>query len=212
MRSATRPKATRPRRGLACAAVALIALAVALAAGEPAVAAAAPSPYRHNLSQVDAHLRIAIEIRPSQLAEYLSSSELVCGLGERAEKQGDEERAQADWTTLAQIVRELDRRETRAIDAAFARADSNLVALRERFSRAWHEEPARVRELKRGVARTREGIGLLRRAMDRIALAFSEWERHDCIGAVDGIEAGIRRIPAGIEKVNLGMQRLWRLP
>lgn len=204
--------AMRFRRALVCLAMTLVALASGLAAREPAVAAAAPSPYHHNLAQVSAHLRIAIEIRPAQLAEYLRSSELVCGLGEKSEGRGDEPGAAANWTTLSQLVRELDRRETRAIDDAFARADSDLVALRERFLRAWRGQPDRVRELKRGVARTREGIRLLRQAMDTVAAAFSKWEGRDCGAAIDGIEAGIRQIPAGLDKVNLGMQRLWRLP
>ena len=119
--------AMRFRRAPACLAITLVALASGLAAREPAVAAAAPSPYHHNLAQVSAHLRIAIEIRPAQLAEYLRSSELVCGLGERSEGRGDEPGAAANWTTLSQLVRELDRRETRAIDDAFARADSAAV-------------------------------------------------------------------------------------
>jgi hypothetical protein len=210
VRSATLPKSALSRRGPARAAVALAALVAALALAGPA--AAAPSPYRHDLARASAHLRIAIEIRPGQLGEYLRSSEIVCELGEKAEERSDEERAQADWSTLAQLVRERDRREMRAIDGAFVRADENLQVLLRRYSRAWRGQATKVQELKLGVTRTREGIRLMRQAMDRIAMAFSEWERHDCIGAVNGIEAGIRRIPAGIEKVNLGMQRLWRLP
>ena len=128
------------------------------------------------------------------------------------EKRGDEAGAQADWSALSQLVDELDRREMKAIDGAYVRADENLVALQRRFSRAWQGQAANVRELKLGVTRTREGIVLLRGAMDRIAVAFSEWDRHGCIGAVDSIEAGVRRISPGLDKVNHGMQRLWALP
>ena len=191
---------------------ALALISCALLTVAPAAATAAPSPYKRNLSQASSHLRVAIEIRPGQLAEYLRSSELVCEAGERAEKRGDEAGAQADWSALSQLVDELDRREMKAIDSAYVRADETLVALQRRFSRAWQGQAANVRELKLGVTRTREGIVLLRGAMDRIAVAFSEWDRHDCIGAVNSIEAGVRRISPGLDKVNHGMQRLWVLP
>ncbi|HEX8752989.1 MAG TPA: hypothetical protein VF731_06190 [Solirubrobacterales bacterium] len=186
-----------------------MAASVAVALAAPA-AYAAPSPFKHDLARASAHLRIAIEIRPSQLAEYLGSSELVCGLGERSAARGDESRAQANWTTLSQIVGELDRREMRAIVGAYGRADQDLVVMRNAYSRAWKGQP-RVGELNLGVKRTREGIRILRLAMGRIEAAFSKWEGHDCEGALDAIEAGIRHLGPGLTRVNAGMGRLWRL-
>jgi hypothetical protein len=202
----TRNRLRRPTRLVAC----LAALACAVGAVGAGTTLAAPSPFKHDLARASAHLRVAIEIRPSQLAEYLGSSELVCGLGERAAARGDEAGAGADWTTLSQIVRELDQREMRAIEAAYGEADQSLVVLRNSYSRAWRGQP-RVRELNLGVKRAREGIRILRLAMRRIGAAFPRWEGHDCQGAFDGIEAGIRHLGPGLAAVNRGMERLWRL-
>lgn len=200
----------RPGRFRGLLGAALLALAGLLLVGAPA-AAAAPSPYRHDVSRVSSHLRIAIEIRPAQLGEYLRSSELTCGLGDRAEGRGDSASAGEDWGTLNQFVSQLDLPESRAIDSAFARADSNLEVLRDRYSRAWKSQPQRVGELRRGVGATRDGIETLRGAMNRISAAYARWEARDCRGAITGIEAGVRRLEPGLIRVNAGMNRLWRL-
>lgn len=192
------------------AAAALLACAVALLAGA-SPAAAVPSPYRHDLAHASSHLRLAIEIRPGQLGEYLRSSELTCALGERAEGRGEGEAAAEDWGTLGQFVRQLDQPESRAIDAAFARADEDLLLLRDRYARAWRSQPAKVAELRRGVGATRAGVRLLRGAMSRIAASYARWEARDCQGAIAGIEAGVRRLEPGLIRINGGMQRLWRL-
>jgi hypothetical protein len=209
MRPSDRPAAVplRPRRALVAA-----ALAVAWAAAAPAApATATASPYTRGLNQAEAHLRMAIEVRPARLGEYLGSSETVCGLAEEAAARGDEAAAAADWSTLEQLVRDRGRPEAAAIDAAFGRADASLLTLRRRFSRAWRGQPERVRDLKGGVDQVRRGVSRLRRAIDAIAGSFASWEAHDCAGARARIRAGAERIPAGLVPVNQGIWRLWRL-
>lgn len=44
----------------------------------------------------------------AELDKGLRASETVCGLGEKAEQEGDVVRSRADWTTLSQLVVELD--------------------------------------------------------------------------------------------------------
>lgn len=199
-----------PRRRL-CVAIALLVLGAGLGASTAAAKVHLPSPYGHGLSQIDAHLRFAIEIRPTEMGEGIRISEVICEMAQRSEERGDDQGAESDWSTLSQAVRELDLPASRAVDAAFERADSDLRALRRRFSLGWREQASKVRELGRGVAQTRKGIQMLRSAVSRIAAAFAEWELRDCAAARNGIESGARRLPAGVERVNRGMQRLWRL-
>lgn len=200
----------RPRHGLRpYFSVALIVLGLTLLV--PDARAAGPSPYRHSLNQVNSHLRLAIELRPGRLAEELRSSEAVCDLAEAAEQRGAKEDADADWSTLEQFIQERDRPAILAVDDAFQRADSSLGDLGRRFSPAWRQQATKAGQLNKGVTQTRSGIRLLRSAMDRLEGAFEAWDTHRCVAAREAIEAGDQLIPGGIEKVNLGMLRLWRL-
>jgi hypothetical protein len=155
-------------------------------------------------------LRLAIEIRPEELGEYMRSSEIVCGLAERSETRGDSQGAQSGWSTLSQAVHELDLPTSQAIEAAFESADSGLRDLQKKFSRRWRGQP-RARKLARGVAQTRQGIRSLRSATGTIAAAFAAWDRRECAAARVGIEAGVALIPVPLKWVNLGVFRLWSL-
>ncbi len=191
----------------------IFALALTLAV-LPAVAQArdpGPSPFRRGLVKIDAHLRLAIETGPAELAEDLRSSELVCGLGQGAEERGDTAAAAADWSTLHQGIAQIDAPAAAGIDRAFALADADLRALRKTFSAPWSGQPPRLRELNRGVSATLRGTSLLRSAMDRIEAAFPAWEEHRCGAATEAMEAGVQALPAGLEPVNAGVLRLWRL-
>lgn len=153
---------------------------------------------------------MGIEYLPVELGEGLSTSETVCSLAEKVERQGAAEGAAADWSTLSQLVEELDRPAAGRIDGALQRAGTGLLDLRRRFSAAWPDRK-KVAELGRGVARTREGIQLLRSAMEKIAEAFEAWPAHQCQAATEAIEAGIARIPSAVTRINSGMRVLWAL-
>ncbi len=209
-RSTSPTSERRPRRSRHRLAIVLAGLTIGLLASSAVAEAGAPGSYRRSLDRINVQLRLAIEIHPAALSEYMRTSEIICGLAERSEARGDGQTAQSDWSTLSQTVHELDLPTAQAIDAAFAEADSGLADLRRRYSRRWHGQP-RARELARGVARTRRGIRSLRSAVHTIAAAFPAWDRHECAAAHQGVEAGIALIPVPLQLVNLGMFRLWRL-
>jgi hypothetical protein len=188
----------------------LASLAVGLLSASAVAEAGAPRSYRRSLMRIDAQLRLAIETRPAELGEYMRSSEIICGLAERAEASGGQQ-SESDWSTLSQAVRELDGPAAQAVDEAFARADAGLVALNGRFSARWRGQPARLRELARGVKQARRGIRSLRAAMSTISAALANWDERRCAAAHQGIEAGVRRISPGVDQVNRGMLRLVRL-
>ncbi|MBK5220508.1 MAG: hypothetical protein JJE35_12100 [Thermoleophilia bacterium] len=170
-----------------------------------------PSPYRHSLSRVDAHLRFAIEFGPRELGEDLRSSELVCRLGLTSEERGEAERAAADWSTLDQLVERLDMPAAAAVQGAFERAGLTLLSLREKFSAAWRGDHPRIAELRKGVAQTRRGIRAMRVAVRQIEAAFPAWNERQCNAATAAIQNGAANLPAGLELINGGMQGLWRL-
>jgi hypothetical protein len=173
--------------------------------------AAGPSPYRHSLTRVDAALRNAIEVAPVEMGEGMLSSEVVCELAQSNERRGDSESAGADWSTLSQLVDQVDAPAVEKVDRAFARADSLLRSLRRRFAAAWADQPQAVRRLNGGVASARAGIRRLRTAVERTADSLAAWKGRECAAAIAAIEAGVGGLPAGIEKVNAGMGRLWAL-
>lgn len=193
--------------------VAAFAVAFALTAfsSDADASALGRSPYHQGLSHIDSHLRFAIETGPSELAEDLRSSELVCGLGQAAEERGDSISAAADWSTAHQGIEEIDIPAAARIDRAFGLADADLRALRSTFAAAWIGQRPRVRELNRGVSRALRGVRLLRSAMGQIEAAFPAWNEHRCSAATEAIEAGAFALPAGLEQVNAGVLRLWRL-
>lgn len=214
MRIAAPPTAATLRRARSPhLAVALVGMMVAVALPGSAGAAQAGSPgsYRRSLRRIDRQLRLAIETRPAVLGEYMRSSEIICGLGERAEARGDRQESRSDWSTLSQAVVELDLPAAQAVEAALGEADSSLAALQARFSARWRRQPPKVRQLMRGVSQARRGIGSLRSATSMITAAFSAWDRRECAAAHGGIEAGVTQVSAGVDLVNLGMLRLIRL-
>lgn len=188
------------------AAIAVLAAAACFAS----TASAAPSPFRRDLHRIDSRLRMAIEYAPVQLGEGLSTSEAVCRLAEKTEEGGDAEAARADWSTLSQLVDQLDRPALARVDGALLRADAGLRELRQMFSAGWSDHE-KVAEMRRGVAGAREGIRLLRAAMDRLAESFDAWTAHQCQAATETINSGIARIPGAVGRVNAGMQILWEL-
>ena len=185
-------------------------LTVAIASSGAWATSSGPSPFRHDLHRIDGRLRMAIEYGPAELGEGLIASETLCRLAEKTEARGEADQAAADWSALTQLVEEVDGPAVDRIDSAFRRADSGLRALRERYSRSW-SEPAKIAQLRRGVASTRIGIRMLRTAMETVAKSFPAWEARECQAAVKAIDAGAAQFPAGVDQVNRGMQRLWEL-
>lgn len=193
--------------------LALFAVAVAATALFASSASASPGgagPFRHDLSRIDARLRMGIEYAPIDLLEGLSTSENVCRLAAKVEERGDTERADADWSTLSQLVEELDRPAMERVDGALQRADADLIRLRKGFSAGWSDRD-KVRELGVGVARTRAGIRRLLAALAKMAGSFDAWSAHQCQTATDAIEAGLARVPAAVARINAGMHVLWDL-
>lgn len=209
-RSASLTGKRRPRESWFRPGIVLVGLIVGLMASSAVAEASVPSSYRRSLNRIDVQLRLAIEVHPAQLSEYMRFSEIVCGLGERSEARGDSQAAQADWSTLSQTVHELDLPTAQEIDTAFGEADAGLLDLQAKFSARWRGQ-AKARVLKRGVAAVRRGVHSLRSATSAIAASFPAWDRRECAAAHAGIAAGIARIPAPLAQVNLGMFRLWRL-
>lgn len=188
-------------------AVPLIALVALLAAASPAAA----GQFTHDLARVNAHLRIAIEYAPAELGETLDSAELVCRLGERAAGAEQPDLASADWTTLGQLVDEVAIRESRRIDVAFRNADSVLNDLRQRYERRWAGSPTDLRELRGGVATTRRGIASMRSTVARLEAPFDRWRAHECKPATLAVDAALTPIAPALERINVGMLRLWKL-
>ena len=189
--------------------VAPLAVAIALALTTPA--GAAPNPFRHDLDQVNGHLRIAIEFAPAELGESLGTAETVCGLGERATAHGEADLASADWATLGQVIDQAAVGESRRVDIAFRNGDSVLADLRGRYEGRWAAAPKPLRELRRGVVETRRGIAIMRRAVAGLEAPFASWRARECDAATGGVEKAFARAPLGLELINVGMLRLWRL-
>lgn len=189
--------------------VAPLALAVAFLAAVPATAST--DAFRGDLAQVDGHLRIAIERAPEALGDSLLAAEGVCGLGERATSRREVDLAAADWVTLGQLIDQQASAQSRRVAVAFGNADSVLRDLRRRYERRWAGAPERLRELRRGVAATRGGIAVMRAAVAGLAEPFESWKAHECAAATRGVADAFARAPAGLERINAGMSRLWRL-
>jgi Arc/MetJ-type ribon-helix-helix transcriptional regulator len=191
---------------LACPVALLLVLALAASAQ-----AAVNRSFQHDLNRVNGHLRIAIEYAPLELGESLRAAEVVCGLGEAALAKGDAEHAAGDWTTLDQLVGEAARRQARRIEVAFANADTVVRDLRRRYERRWATIADRLRELRRGVEETRRGIVVMREAVAALAGPFASWQAHECEAAGRGREEAFGQIGSGLQRINVGMLRLWRL-
>lgn len=189
--------------------VAPLIVAVVLAAAAPA--GAAPVPFLHDLDQVNGHLRVAVEYAPEELGESLGTAEVVCGLGERATSDLEPDLAAADWATLGQLVDRLAVGATWRVEVAFANSDSVLLSLRERYERRWAGRGEDLRQLRLGTRATRRGIAIMRRALAALEAPFGSWRAHECAAATDGVEAAFADVPSGLELINVGMLRLWRL-
>lgn len=189
--------------------VAPLAVAATLLATAPMAPGAVA--FRHDLALVNGHLRIAIEYAPEELGEALRSAELVCRLGEDATADQRPEQVAADWVTLGQLVDRVAVGDSRRIDVAFRNADSVLGALRERYERRWEEAAVRLRELRRGVRATRYGVATMRAVIAGLRTPFDRWDAHECEAAHLGVETAFRPIGMALERINVGMLRLWRL-
>lgn len=188
--------------------VAPLAVVAILLAAAPAASAGR---LHHDIALADGHLRIAIEYAPAELGESLRSAELVCGLGERATAGSEAELAAADWSTLGQLIDRLAARESHRVEHAFANADAVLRDLRERYERRWAGASVHLRELRRGVAASRRGIAIMRVAVRQLERPYGSWKAHDCDAASAGIAKAFAHAPVGLEQINVGMLRLWRL-
>ncbi|MBS1888030.1 MAG: hypothetical protein JSU06_12675 [Actinobacteria bacterium] len=188
--------------------VPLVTVAALLALAPGAAAAGA---FRHDLSRVNAHLRIAIEYAPEELGKTVASAETVCALGERAAAAGDPGQAAADWMALEQLVAEDVTEASQRIETAFANGDSALRTGRERAELEWSAAPSRLRALRHGVAETRRGIATMRAVVAGLATPFASWRAHECAAAIAGIKETFVPAPFALELINNGMLRLWRL-
>lgn len=186
-------------------------LAVAIAVAAASHAAAAPDPFRHDLAQVNRHLRIAVEYAPAELGESMRTAEIVCGLGERATSHGEADLAAADQATLGQVIDGAAVGQARRVEVAFRNADSVLADLRDRYEGRWAGTPEPLRELRRGVVATRRGIAIMRAAVAGLEVPFASWRADECEAATGGVEQAFTRAPLGLELINVGMLRLWRL-
>jgi hypothetical protein len=186
-------------------------LVVAAALATPSGSAAAPSPLRHDLARVNGHLRIAIEYAPEELGESLGAADLVCRLGEGASSAGEADLAAADWTTLGQLVDRVATGQSRRVEVAFANADSVLGALRDKYEGRFTGATTYLRELRLGVRETRRGIATMRRLVAGLTAPFARWRAHECEAAAQGVEKTFDRAPIGLESINVGMLRLWRM-
>jgi hypothetical protein len=203
---------TRLRQSWWGALSALALLALSLVLFVPIASAGEPSrtSFPKALSRVDAGLRFGIEVAPAALIEDLGSSSRACGQALEAELKGDSVSAQTSWLTLTQIIEHGDSPISQTITGAFARSHAGLRGLQTVFSRRWRDQHqlARASELARAVTQTQNGIGLLQSAVKSFEAAFDHWERHDCAGAQQTIDATNRRIPPALGKINLGMKNL----
>jgi hypothetical protein len=204
----TAMRTPRPRR---LAAPLLISAALATSAGLPASAAAAPSPLRHDVARVNSHLRIAIEYAPEELFESLRTAEIVCALGRKASEGGEPDVAASDWTTLDQVVEVPAEGTARRIDVAFANADSVLSVMARRYGENAAIPASRGRRLRHSISGTRHGIRIMRTAVGALSKPFDSWRAHECRAASRGVEEALFRTTTGLELINVGMLRLWRL-
>ena len=189
----------------------LAPLALVAALAGPASATATPNLFHHDLGLVDGHLRIAIEYAPEELGEALRSADLVCNLGERTLSLGEADLASADWMTLEQLVDQMATGAAHRVQVAFGNADSVLADLRARWEERWAGARTQLRELRRGVAATRRGIATMRAVIAGLETPFGSWHAHECAAATRGVEHAFSSAPEGLEQINVGMLRLWRL-
>lgn len=184
---------------------ALLALIVAAVPAE----AAPSSPFLRALGSIDGALRFAIEEQPEGLAKSLATSERVCALGQGAEARGDAAAAEADWSTLAQTVGQLDEPGLSAVERSFAAATETVNLVESKFSRGWRAQPDRVRALRQGADSVRRGLRLLSGSFGDLRSAFAAWEAHRCEEALAAIDSFTEAIPKGMPPINRGMERLW---
>lgn len=190
---------------------ALVALALLAILVFAPVASAKGDPYTRALSRVDNALRFAVERQPEGLAKSLATSERVCELGQGAEAAGDRAAAEADWSTLSQVVTQLDEPGLAAVERAFGRVGTTLGAVEARFSRGWRGQPERVRELHRAARLVRGGLRRLGTGFEHLRGAFLAWREQRCEAALAAVASFSESIPEAMAAVNFGMWRLLAL-
>lgn len=174
-------------------------------------AAARPtSPYRHELRRAEAQLRRAMESTPTSWIGHLNSSEDVCALATRASARGDAAAADANWSTLSQLIDELDDPGAKQVDESMKQAGETLEGLRDTYVMHW-SDAGRKRALRNAVARVLTGIERTREAVAVIAGSSSDWEKRDCTAATEAIDRGLAQVPPALGPLNSGMMRLWLL-
>lgn len=191
-------------------ALAAALVAVAFAAVPATASAGTGSPFRHAVNRLDHALQLAIEDQPEGLLMSLAASERVCWLGALTEERGEPAAASADWSTLEQLVQQLDEPGLHGVEEGFGRAASVLAGLGENFSRAWRGQH-RARTLRGAAAMVRSGINETLAALQPLRQAFAAWAAHRCEAALAAINTSDRQIPTAIETITRGMERLWIL-
>lgn len=206
---ARRPKIIRvpPRGQTVSAVIALIAFSLLIVSNAAAQERSKPS-FPQALGRADAGLRFAIEEAPAELIANLGASKVACSEALEAERSGNGDTARLGWANLSETVQREDAPAERKILGAFVRSRLGLGALKSTFSGQWRNRSARVGQLALGVAESRDGVRLLEGLVGQFEVAFARWERHDCSGAQQTVTSTNRKIPAAVEKINLGMKKL----
>lgn len=191
--------------------VGVLAITVSVATGvSPAEAAPSPSFYS-GASRLEGALRTAIERQPEGLLMSLTTSERVCGLGEGAEARGEMESAEADWTTLNQVVELLYKPGVLGVRRALSEARLELANFENTYRRAWHEQRIRPRRLSSAASQVRQGIERVIASLAVLDTAFTAWKDHRCEAPLAATATSNQGAGAGVEQIAGGMERLWIL-
>lgn len=184
--------------------------AVSIALARPAEAAPSPSFYS-GASRLDDALRNALERQPEGLLKSLGASERVCGLGEGAEARGETEAAEADWSTLNQIVERLDEPGVQSVLRTLNGARSELSRFESSYLRAWHGQHPRVERLRSAAGQVRHGIGDVIASLAVLDTAFAAWKEHRCEAALAASATANQGASAAVARIADGMASLWLL-
>lgn len=191
--------------------IGVLAIAAAIAAGATLAEAATAGSYYSAASRLEGAMRNAIERQPEGLLKSLTTSERVCGLGESAEARGETESAEADWSTLNQVVELLDKPEVRGVRRALSEARLELTNFESTYRRAWQGQPVRLRRLSSAASQVRQGIERVIASLAVLNTAFTAWKDHRCEAALAATATSNQGAGAGVERIAGGMELLWIL-
>lgn len=191
--------------------IGVLAIIASVATGVPPAEAAPTPAFYRDASRLEGALRRAIERQPEGLLKSLATSERVCGLGEGAEARGETESAEADWSTLNQVVELLDEPEVEGVRRALGEARLELADFESTYRRAWQGQRVRVRKLGIAAGQVRQGIEGVTSSLVVLDAAFMAWRDHRCEAALAATATSNLGAGTGVERIAGGMERLWIL-